>query len=154
MLKNSFIIFLCFFITSCGYEAMHSKKNRINYDFSISKLNFEGDRVVNLKMKERLNNYILNKKDKDYILKITSDIAKITLAKNLAGDPTKFKIKVSVNILVLNNAKVANNLIFVESFNYDNIADKFDLKRYERELKNNLAETITQKLVFELSKTK
>jgi len=38
-----------------------------------------------------------------------------------------------------------------ESFNYDNNSDKFNLKRYEREIKNNLTETISEKLIFKLS---
>ena len=38
-----------------------------------------------------------------------------------------------------------------ESFNYNNNSDKFNLKKYEREIKNNLAETISDKLIFKLS---
>ena len=39
----------------------------------------------------------------------------------------------------------------LENFNYNNILDKFDLKKYEREIKNNLAETASDKLIFKLS---
>ena len=42
-------------------------------------------------------------------------------------------------------------LRIVEYFNYNNISNKFDLKRYEREIKINLAETVTDKLIFKLS---
>ena len=34
---------------------------------------------------------------------------------------------------------------------YNNVTDRFDLKRYEREIINNLAETATQKLIYKLS---
>ena len=37
--------------------------------FSVSEFNFVGDRTVNLKIKEKLNNYAQSKKDKDFILK-------------------------------------------------------------------------------------
>jgi hypothetical protein len=134
-------------MTSCGYEAIHSIKNSINYDFSISELTFVGDRKINLKIKEKLNNYTLNEKGKNFILKISSVVEKIVLAKNISGDPTDFKSTVTVNIEVLNK----NNLQIIESFNYSNNSNKIDLRKYEREINNNLAETITDKLIFKLS---
>ena len=38
-----------------------------------------------------------------------------------------------------------------EKFNYNNTTNKFDLKTYEKEIKNNLTETATNKLIFKLS---
>ena len=138
-------------LSSCGYEAIYSKKNSSNYVFSISDLNFVGDKTVNLKIKEKLNNYAQGKKDKDFILRISSTSEKITLAKNTAGDATSFKNSVSVNVEVLMNNKFKSNFIILESFNYNNISNKFNLKKYEKEIKNNLAETATDKLIFKLS---
>jgi len=147
MLKKPFTLIFFLFMTSCGYEAIHSIKNSINYDFSISEITFVGDRKINLKIKEKLNNYTLNEKSKNFILKISSVVEKIVLAKNISGDPTDFKSTVTVNIEVLNK----NNLQIIESFSYSNNSNKIDLKRYEREINNNLAETITDKLIFKLS---
>ena len=65
MQKKIFKLLLLLFLTSCGYEAMHSKKNTINYNFSISEINFNGDREINQKIKAKLNNYTLDKKDKN-----------------------------------------------------------------------------------------
>jgi len=49
------------------------------------------------------------------------------------------------------NNKFKSNLRIIESFNYNNISNKFDLKNYEDEIKNNLAETATEKIIFKLS---
>ena len=138
-------------LSSCGYEAIHSKKNSVNYDFSVSELSFVGDRTVNLKIKKKLNNYTQNKKDKNFILKISSTSEKIILAKNTAGDATSFKNKISINVEVLMSNKFKSNFIILESFNYNNISNKFNLKKYEKEIKNNLAETASDKLIFKLS---
>ena len=151
MEKKIFTIILLMFLSSCGYEAIHSKKNAINYNFSIKEINFSGDRYVNLKIKEKLNNYISNKKDKDFILKISSTSEKIIIAKNIAGDATFFKNTISINVDVLMNNKFKNNFIILESFNYNNISNKFNLNKYEEEIKNNLAETASDKLIFKLS---
>ena len=151
MLQKKIILLFLFLLSSCGYEAIHSKKNSVNYSFSVSELNFVGDRTVNLKIKEKLNNYTQNKKDKHFILKISSTSEKIILAKDIAGDATYFKNQISINIKVLMNNKFESNFTIIESFNYNNISNKFNLKKYEKEIKNNLAETATDKLIFKLS---
>ena len=151
MFQKKIILILLFLLSSCGYEAIHSKKNSMNYSFSVSELSFIGDRTVNLKIKEKINNYTQSKKDKDFVLRISSTSEKIILAKNTAGDATSFKNTISINVEVLMNNKIKSNLIILESFNYNNISNKFNLKKYEEEIKNNLAETATDKLVFKLS---
>ena len=151
MLQKKIILLFLFLLSSCGYEAIHSKKNSVNYSFSVSELSFAGDRTVNLKIKEKLNNYTQNKKDKDFILKISSTSEKIILAKNIAGDATYFKNKISINIEVLMNNKFESNFMIIESFNYNNISNKFNLKKYEKEIKNNLAEAATDRVIFKLS---
>ena len=151
MLKKTFILILLLFLTACGYEATHSKKNSINYNFSISQLTFVGERGINLKIKQKLNNYTLAKKDKNFIIKISSSKEKTVIAKNISGNPTSFKSTVMVNVEVLMEDNYKNNLQLIENFNYNNIDNKFDLKRYEREIQNNLAETVTDKLIFKLS---
>ena len=149
--KKIFTFILLIFLSSCGYEALYSTKNQINYDFSISELNFSGDREINLKIKEKLNNYILNKKNKKFKLKISSTSKKIIIAKNKTGDATKFKIEITINIEVLKNDSIKSNFVIIESFIYNNNSDKFALKSYEREIKNNLSNTTSNKLILRLS---
>ena len=154
MEKKLFTFILLIFLSSCGYEATYSVKNIRNYNFSISKLSFIGDREINLKIKQKLNNYTQEIKDINFILKITSTSEKIILAKDTAGDSTNFKIETVVNIDVFNNEKLKNNFIILESFNYDNNSNKFELKNYEKEIKRNLADIITEKLIFKLANIK
>ena len=151
MLQKKIIFLLLFLLSSCGYEAIYSKKNSVNYDFTVSDLSFVGDRVVNLKIKEKLNNYAQDKKEKDFILRISSTSEKIILSKNTAGDATSFKNSISINVEVLMNNKFKSNFIILESFNYNNISNKFNLKQHEKDIKNNLAEAASDKLIFKLS---
>jgi len=151
MLQKQIIILLLLLLPSCGYEALYSKKNSINYNFTVSELSFVGDRAVNLKLKEKLNNYTQDKKEKDFILRISSTSEKIILSKNTAGDATSFKNSISINVEVLMNNNFKSNFTILESFNYNNIYNKFDLKQYEKDIKNNLAEAASDKLIFKLS---
>jgi len=151
MFQKKIILLLLLLLSSCGYEAIYSLKNSVNYNFSVSELSFVGDRRINLKIKEKLNNYTLDKKDKDFILKISSTSEKVVLAKDSAGDSTSFKNTISIDVEVLVNNKFKNNFVILESFNYNNISNKFNLRQYEEEIKNNLAEIATDKLIFKLS---
>jgi len=151
MLRKKIILLLLFLLSSCGYEATYSKKNSTNYDFTVSDLSFVGDRVVNLKIKEKLKNYAQDKKEKDFILKISSTSEKVILSKNTASDATSFKNSISISVEVLMNNKFKSNFVILESFNYNNISNKFNLKQYEKNIKNNLAEAASDKLIFKLS---
>ena len=154
MKKKISIFAILLFLSSCGYEAVYSLKNRMKYDFSISELSFIGDRETNLKIKVELNNYTLVKKDKNFILKISSTLEKIILTKNNSGDTTNFKIETSVAVDVLSNDNSKSSFTFVESFNYNNNLNTFELKSYEKEIKKNLARTVAEKLIFKLSNFK
>ena len=151
MFQKKIILLLLLLLSSCGYEAIYSKKNSLNYVFSISDLSFVGDRRVNLKIKEKLSTFTKSKKDKDLVIRISSTSNTIVLAKNTAGDATSFKNTISINVDVLINNKFKDNFTILESFNYNNISNKFNLKKYEQEIKNNLAETASDKLIFKLS---
>ena len=140
------------FLSSCGYEAIHSKKNAIKYNFSIQEINFSGDRDINLKIKEKLNNYSSSKKDKKFILKISSTSKKIISSKNISGNATSYKNTITINVETLMNNKIRNSFKIVESFNYNNNSNKIDLKKYEKEIIRNLSETAANNLIFKLSK--
>ena len=151
MLKKFSLLILFLIFISCGYESVYTKKNILNYNFSVSKLNFDGDRDINLKIKEKLNNYIGKNQSKNFELKIYSISKKTTIAKNIKGEALSFKNTTMINTDVLIEDKILNSFRIVETFNYNNNKNISSLKRYEKEIKNNLAETATNKLIFKLS---
>mgnify|MGYP006113991771 CR=1 FL=1 len=151
MFQKKIIFLLLLLLSSCGYEAIHSKKNLIKYDFSIGDLEFIGDRNINLKIREKLNNYTQNEKSKNFMLKISSTTEKSITAKNKIGEITNFQSTIILSVEVSMNNNFKSSFIITENFTYNNIADKFNLKRYEREIKNNLATTATDRLIFKLS---
>ena len=151
MIKKILIPILLLFLSSCGYEAIYSQKNKGYYNFSISEMVLDGENNINIRIKSKLNNYTLVEKDKKFILKIKSSEEKIVLAKNISGDATKYRsvLKLGVQVVLENN--LVNNLEIIESFDYDSIENTFDLKRYEKEIKNTLANTAIDKLIFKLT---
>jgi hypothetical protein len=152
MKKKIFTFLLFLFLSSCGYEATYSLKNRSIYAFSISELVLSGDRQINLKIKQLLNPYTNPKieEDRKFILNISSNSEKIITTKDAAGDAVKFKNEITVKVRVLLDGKNATNLVIIEDFIYDNNSDTFELKTYENQIKNNLAEAAVNKILFKL----
>ena len=151
MKKKIFTFLLFLFLSSCGYEATYSLKNRSIYAFSISELVLTGDRQINLKIKQLLNPYTNPKieKEKKFILNISSSSEKIITTKDSAGDAVKFKNEITVKVQVFLDGK-ATNLVIIENFIYDNNSDTFELRTYENQIKNNLAEAAVNKILFKL----
>ena len=152
MKKKIFTFLLFLFLSSCGYEATYSLKNRAIYAFSISELVLAGNRQINLKIKQILNPYKNPKieEEKNFGLNITSSSEKIITTKDAAGDAVKFKNKIIVEVQVFLNGKNASNLVVIEDFIYNNNSNTFELKTYEKQIKNNLTEAAVNKILFKL----
>ena len=152
MKKKIFTFLLFLFLSSCGYEATFSLKNRAIYAFSISELVLTGDRQINLKIKQILNPYKNPKieEEKNFGLNITSSSEKIITTKDAAGDAVKFKNEITMDVQVFLNGKLKSSFVIKEDFIYDNNSNTLDLKTYENEIKINLAEAVVNKLLFKL----
>ena len=155
MKKKIFTFLLFIFLSSCGYDATYSLKNRATYAFSISKLVLTGDRQINLKIKQLLNPYNNPKieGEKNFVLNISSSSEKIITTKDAASDAVKFKNEITVKVQVFLDGENMSNLVIIENFEYDNNSDTFELKTYENQIKNNLAEAAVDKILFKLANT-
>jgi predicted oxidoreductase (fatty acid repression mutant protein) len=152
MFKSTIFITLLLFTMSCGYEPLNSKKNKINGgNFSIAQINFIGDREINIKIKEKLSTYSNNTREKNYTLNIESESLKRTIAKDIKGNPSLFNLSIKIIVQLKREDNTGTKFIFNENFKYNNNEDKFEMKRYEREIKHNLAQTISNSLITKLS---
>ena len=146
--KKIIIIISFLLLLSCGYKPIFSS-NKAN--FSVTKIQLFGDIKIGSKIKKNLNIY-KNAKNKSifYTLKINSDQKKVVVSKDSKGDPKIFEIQVLVDFTVLENNKIKNKKNFKESFTYNNSTNKFDLKRYEENIEDNLIKKIITKITLYL----
>ena len=130
MKKKISAFLLLLIVSSCGYEAKYSSKNIKRYNFSISEMNFIGDRVLNIKIKEKLNIYTQSTKEKVFTLEVTSKSNKVTTAKDSAGDPTDFQNVIQVSVIMFINDKLKDN--FLDSINSKTLpGSPNNLKKFE-----------------------
>ena len=143
-------------ILSCGYEPIYSKKNiNNNYNFSIKTINFSGDNKVNKILENKFIKY-LNKESKstELNLNLNSRIEKSITSKNKKGNPIRFSLKIMTNLEVFENEILKSKKNFEEKFEYNNRSNKFDLKQYEKNIKNNLISELSYKIIKYLNSLK
>ena len=148
-MKKIYLILIILFLNSCGYTPLYSSKDS-NY------------KVINLNknVNNSLTNYVQNsievisnenaEKSLNISFEYNENIS--VILKNSKGDPAKNRLNVVIDLSLFD---INNNLItskqFSESFEYKIDDNKFNLKQYEKNIKFNLIEDITQQILVFLA---
>jgi len=125
---------------------MYSNKNIGN--FSIEKLNFNGDRTLNNYLRSNLNRYKKRDSEKKIFLEVDTNYQKNILSKDATGKIYEYQLVAEV-IFTINQDK--KKLIFTHKRNMKNMEDKSDERNYEVSTKQSFANLITQELITKLA---
>ena len=151
MFKKIFMLICVLgFLSSCEYKPIYSSSNKSNYQIIIT--DFSGDKKLNKYIIENLKRN--SQKDSVEIIniKINSVYSKEIIAKNTLGLTTDYQAR-AVTEFEINRNEITEKLVVDEKFNYQKISDSYEEKSYEQTIKNNLASSISQKLIMRLSVT-
>tara|TARA_B100001250_G_scaffold371064_1_gene355638 strand:- start:181 stop:645 length:465 start_codon:yes stop_codon:yes gene_type:complete len=145
--KIILLIFLIF-VSSCGYKPILSTKDS---NFAITNIKFVGDKSIASRIK---NNFEIYKdtrdKSKFYELEIFLNKERKIISKDSKGNAKIYEISITTNVVVLENNEIKNKKTISKSFSYNNSSDKFSLKRYEKNIENNLIEEIVSSIILDL----
>ena len=147
-MKKLFILIL-FFVTSCGYQPLYVNKS--SSDLIFNKIELIGDKEIN----RRIMSFISLKEDKNeeklnqLVLKSNEDISETS--KDSKGRVATLKTTVEIKLVILNGNQIIKERIFNENFSYNNKNNKFDLEKYQGEVKNNLVDKIIEQMSIYLS---
>lgn len=148
-MKKIFLISIILFLNGCGYTPLYSSKDS-NYKV-IS---------LNKNVNNSLTNYVQNsievissenaKKSFNINFEYNENIS--VILKNSKGDPKKNRLSVVIDLSLLDsNDNLITSKQFSESFEYNIDDNKFNLKQYEKNIKFNLIEDITQQILVFLA---
>tara|TARA_X000000368_G_C22891624_1_gene649913 strand:+ start:486 stop:926 length:441 start_codon:yes stop_codon:yes gene_type:complete len=141
-MKKFLIIF--FFITACGYQPLYLIKDEIFFE----KITLSGDKRINRKIvstsaikkssEGNLNNEIILNTNKNII----------TTSRDSKGQPATFKSLIEVKFTIIKDGKISKEKTFRESFDYNNIENKYDLSTYQNDVEDNLIDKIVEDLII------
>ena len=147
-MKRLFILIL-FFMASCGYQPLYVNKD--SSDLVFNKIELFGDKEIN----RRIISFISIKEDKSVeklnqiVLRSNEDI--IETSKDSKGRVATLKTTVEIKLVILNGNQIIKEKTFNENFSYNNKNNKFDLEKYQIEIKNNLVDKIIEQMSIYLS---
>ena len=149
IIKNISKFFLILIlVNSCGYTPLFKDIDNLNLKINIIKTN--GSRKINNIIISNLKNYTLRKSGKEFDISINTNYEKNIIAKDSTGAATEYKITLNSNFLIVTK-NYEKELIFSESFNMQSMSNKLDENDYEENIQNSLVDSITKKLIFQLS---
>ena len=149
MIKNKIFFFtILIFLSQCGYQTIYSNKN---LNFNVTQIKILNDQNIGRQIKNRLG--FLKSKDTNadnLNLEVDSKFQKTTASKDKQGNPNVFNLSIYVKVNLISESGIEQNKVFSEAINYNNSENKFNLKKYEDSLKENLTEKIIEDLLIYL----
>ena len=149
MKKYIYIILIPLFLFSCEYTPIYSNKN--DYNFSIEKINFEGNSEINNLVEKKLIRFLNRNVNKKFIITTISSYKKISQSKNLTGKTTDYLITIEI-IFKIKKGNEQKTLINNEEFMIKSFSDKFEENKLEKIKKKDLVNSMVNELIIHLSR--
>ena len=149
MKKYIYIILIPLFLFSCEYKPIYSDKN--DYNFSIEKINFEGNSEINNLVEKKLIRFLNRNVNKKFIITTNSSYKKISQSKNLTGKTTDYLITIEI-IFKIEKGNEQKTLIKREEFLIKNFSDKFEENKLEKTKKESLVNSMVNEFIIQLSR--
>ena len=135
-------------LNHCDYKPVYSNQNKVDYKIVIT--SFTGDREINNLISKTLKRNSKENSNKIINISLDTKYSKNTLARNNAGTITDYQANV-ISKFTIEKENNSENFTVVEKFNFQKMTDKYEEKNYERTIKKNLANSISQKLILRIS---
>ena len=149
MKKYIYIILIPLFLFSCEYKPIYSDKN--DYNFSIEKINFEGNSEINNLVEKKLIRFLNRNVNKKFIITTISSYKKISQSKNLTGKTTDYIITIEI-IFKIKKGNEQKTLINKDEFMIKSFSDKFEENKLEKIKKKDLVNSMVNELIIHLSR--
>ena len=150
MIKKILIISLIFFgINQCGYSPIFSNNQNTNLNIKITEIT--GDEYINNYIKRRLNRYT-ETKNKEIKIKINSKYNKSVITKDKQGNASSFELRLTINFVTEQNGEIdSKNFSYTQNINMNSLNNKIEEDRYEKDMKEMLADSIVNQAIQRLS---
>ena len=109
-----------------------------------------GNNKLNKILNNKLNIYEDLNSENKYYLKINTDVNKKISSKDSKGNAKTFELTVITNTNIQDEKGNIREKLFIKSINYNNSNNKFDLKKYEDQSSEILANKISEEIIIYL----
>ena len=147
MIKKFFTLSVFLIFVHCGFNPVYNVKN--NLDYNIILVEKSGDKLINNQISNEINRISNSESSNILKLKLESNYQIIILSKDAKGSASEFQIIITSKFVIQKDLK-EEIISYTEKQNYKKNSDLFDQKKYEENIKKNLASQIVRKFNLEL----
>jgi len=146
-MKKYLLILL--FLASCGYQPVFVNKNLKNLAFT--KITVQGDKKMGNDIINFLNIKNSNITQNQNELVLNSKFTTNEIAKNSKGETLYYQARIDLIFQIREDNKIIEEKLFYDEYVYENRKNKYELTKYQAEVKNNLVKNIVEDIVFYLN---
>ncbi len=151
MKQKIYLFFIAFFfISNCGYSPLHLNREKLNIEFKIT--DYKGDYQINSVIRSKLAMHQSDKVEDIIKININTKYEKNEFSKNSSGNIEDYEL-IALTEFELDIKGSITKISFDEKFIIKNFDDDFEEDSYEKEIKNNFANSIYNKLVSYILQT-
>ena len=143
-MKKYLLILL--FLASCGYQPVFVNKNLKNLAFT--EITVQGDKKIGNDIINFLNIKKSNITQNQNELVLNSKFTTSEIGKNSKGEILYYQTKIDLIFQIRKDNKIIEEKLFNDEYVYDNKENKYELTKYQEEVKNNLVKNILEDIVF------
>ena len=138
------LVVLFLFIASCGFKPIYSKDDQLILEFN--KIVTNGDEKI---IRRIINNLGLKEDvSSNYELLLTANYNIEETSKNSKGKVETYRSTLNTRIIVKEYEKTLKNKNFLNEFSYSNKDNKFELTKFQSEIKNNLIDEMSREIIL------
>ena len=138
------LIFFMFFCVSCGYQPIYLDNNSLNTEFNeiiiIGEEKIKRQIIKGINLRENISS---NKK-----LIIETSYKIIETSKDVKGQIETYKSLIVAKMRIEEGKKILKEKNFSKEFLYGNNNNKYELKRYQNDIKKNLVNELINEIIL------
>ena len=142
-------LLIVLFLASCGYQPVFVNKNLKNLAFT--KITVQGDKKMGNDIINFLNIKNSNITQNQNELVLNSKFTTSEIGKNSKGEILYYQAKIDLIFQIRKDNKIIEEKLFYDEYVYENRKNKYELTKYQAEVKNNLVKNIVEDIVFYLN---
>ena len=147
MKKINCILILLFLLSGCNYEPIYSVKDK---KFSIINFEIKNNNNLTSQITKSLRAYENLEGERKYNLEIEAKKNKVVTSKDSKGNIKSYRLIIECNYKIFENDKNIKFKKIVESFNFSNSDNKFELRKYEVSIQKDLMAKIIDSIILDL----
>ena len=139
---RKFLILFFIILTQCGYQPIYLSQNSKIFEYS--KIILEGNGDINRRLIKNLKIEENPRTTKSKIISIKSYYNIEETSKNQKAQVNSYRSSIRINLMIKNDNKIILDKQLVRSFDYNNQSSRMELINYQKKIKQNLFNQISE----------